>query len=111
MDGSNTLKEHGGQHQRVPTSKIRAPKQMLVVMAYINPRSTNGWWSGGWEGGRQAGRHTNSIIVEQQLKTIEEIMQLENHHLMTTILIGSGKNHQRIIYMGSRQYKKTRPPE
>lgn len=66
---------------------------------------------GGVEGGREAGRHTNSITVEQQLKTIEEIVQLENHHLMTTILIGSGKNHQRIIYTERRQYKKTRSPE
>lgn len=56
MDGSNTLKGHGGQHEGASTRKIGAPKQMSVAMAYINLRSTNRWRSGGRreEAGRQA---------------------------------------------------------
>lgn len=36
---------------------------MLVAMAYINPRSTNGWRSGGRERGRQAGRQASLVVA------------------------------------------------
>lgn len=80
---------------------IGVSKQMLIVMDYlINPKSTNGWRSrwkeAGGKAGRQTGRHTNSLTMEQQLTNIEEMLQLENHHLVATTLSDSGKNPQRI---------------